>query len=348
MTAKITFYKEIANTIGLEEAVLLEHLKQEESLHGQVSMQQICSEISFWSNEKIFEVLTQLIKTGLINETIVDGVPHFSSKKHNKKILISNRDNWVPDKDVIDQINEYGIPEDFANLQIDDFKKLNQERNEKDINWGVKFLRFVIKKWRHKEVEDNKKMKTKPIDKNWVPDMDAKEILINSGINEDFIDNEVAEFVLYWTERKEESDIWNSKFIAHIRRQWGRLKDIKENDNSPSVMTSDWNPNSDFFDILEMTDIPKEFAENAKLEFIMYWKESGQSLNSWNSKFLQHVKFQWDRANKGQTPQLSKQIDKRIESSWEIQDSSSAKPSKKLDAETLQENFKKLKEKHQI
>ena len=348
MTSKITFSKEIANTIGLEEAVLLEHLKQEESLYGQVSMQQICSDISFWSNEKILEVLTQLIKTGLINETIVDGVPHFSSKKHNKKTPTSYRDKWVPDKDVIDQINEYGIPEDFANLQIDDFKKLNQERNEKDINWGVKFLRFVIKKWRHKEVEDNKKMKTKPIDKNWVPDMDAKEILINSGINEDFIDKEVPEFVLYWTERKEESDIWNSKFIAHIRRQWGRFKEIKENDNLPSVMTSDWSPNSDFFDILEMTEIPKEFAENAKLEFVMYWKESGQSLNSWNSKFLQHVKYQWERANKGQTPQLSEQIDRRIESSWEIEDKSHAKPSKKIDPETLQENFKKLKEKHQI
>ena len=290
------------------------------------------------------EVITQLIKTGLINETIVDGVPHFSSKKRNKKTPTSYRDKWVPDKDVIDQINEYGIPEDFANLQIDDFKKLNQERNEKDINWGVKFLRFVIKKWRHKEVEDNKKMKTKPIDKNWVPDMDAKEILINSGINEDFIDKEVPEFVLYWTERKEESDIWNSKFIAHIRRQWGRFKEIKENDNLPSVMTSDWSPNSDFFDVLEMTDIPKEFAENAKLEFVMYWKESGQALNSWNSKFLQHVKYKWERANKDSIPQLSKQIDKRIESSWEIQDNISAKPSKKLDAETLQENFKKLKE----
>jgi hypothetical protein len=348
MTSKITFYKEIANTIGLEEAVLLEHLKQEESLYGQVSIQQICSDVSFWSNEKILEILTQLTKTGLINKTIVDGVPHFSSKKYNKKNPTSYRDKWVPDKDIINQINEYGIPTDFANLQIDDFKKLNQERNENDINWGVRFLRFVIKKWRHKEVEDNKKMKTKPIDKNWVPDIDAKEILINSGINEDFIDKEVPEFVLYWTERKEESDIWNSKFIAHIRRQWGRFKDIKENDNSPSVMNSDWNPNSDFFDILEMTDIPKEFAENAKLEFVMYWKESGQSLNSWNSKFLQHVKYQWERTNKGQTPQLSKQIDKRIESSWEIQDSSSAKPSKKLDAETLQENFKKLKEKLQI
>ena len=182
MTSKITFSKEIANTIGLDEAVLLEHLKQEESLHDQVSMKQICSDISFWSNERILEVLTQLIKTGLINETIVDGIPHFSSKKYYNRTSTSNRDKWVPDKDVIEQINEYGIPEDFANLQIDDFKKLNQERNEKDINWGVKFLRFVIKKWRHKEVEDNKKMKTKPIDKNWVPDMDAKEILINSGI----------------------------------------------------------------------------------------------------------------------------------------------------------------------
>ena len=91
MTSKITFSKEIANTIGLDEAVLLEHLKQEESLHDKVSMQQICSDISFWSNERILEILTQLIKTGLINETIVDGIPHFSSKKHNKKTPTSYR-----------------------------------------------------------------------------------------------------------------------------------------------------------------------------------------------------------------------------------------------------------------
>ena len=100
MTSKITFSKEIANTIGLEEAVLLEHLKQEEKLQGQVSLQEICSDISFWSDERILEVLTQLTKTGLINETIVDGEPHFSSKKHNKKTPTNNRDKWVPDKDL--------------------------------------------------------------------------------------------------------------------------------------------------------------------------------------------------------------------------------------------------------
>ena len=182
--------------------------------------------------------------------------------------------------------------------------------------------------------------------RNWIPDEDAIEILIKSGINEDFIEKEIPEFILYWTERKEESDIWNSKFIAHIRRQWGRFKDVKESDDLPSKMTSEWMPNNDFFEILELTEIPREFAENAKPEFIMYWKETGQSLSSWNSKFLQHVKYKWEKTNKGQTPQLSEQIDRRIESSWKIQESirTQAQP----DNGIIQEKFKKLKEKHQI
>ena len=275
------------------------------------------------------------------------GSMHFIFKKTNQKIDLNKENKWIPDKEVLDQITEYGIPEDFANLQIDDFKKLSEEKNETSNNWGIKFLRFVIKKWRFKEAEDNKKKKTKPIAKDWAPDDDAIEILIKSGVNEEFINKEIAEFILYWSERKEESDIWNSKFIAHIRRQWGRFKDVKENDNLPSKMTSEWNPNQDFFDILELTEITKEFAENAKPEFIMYWKETGQSLTSWNSKFLQHVKFHWEKTNKGQTPQISQQIDRRIESSWKIQENNQSN-SKKLDTQTVQENLKRLKDKHQI
>ena len=36
---------------------------------------------------------------------------------------------------------------------------------------------------------------------------------------------------MYWSERNEESDVWNSKFIAHIRRRWGG-HEIKENDDT--------------------------------------------------------------------------------------------------------------------
>ena len=344
--SKISFSIEIANTIGLEEAILLEYIKENESL-DKISLKQINAHLGFWTESRTSDLLNKLIKRGLVMESNLGGTIYFSSRKPNQvsKPIIEN--TWMPEKEVFDQITEYGIPEDFAYLHIDDFKKLNEERNQKDKNWGVKFLRFVIKKWRHQEVEENKKKKMKPMEKTWLPDDDALEILIKSGINEDFIDKEIPEFILYWTERKEESDIWNSKFIAHIRRQWGRFKDVKENDDLPSKMTSEWRPNEDFFDILELTDIPREFAENTKPEFIMYWKETGQSLNSWNSKFLQHVKYNWEKTNKGQTPQLSDQIDRRIESSWKIEESS-LKRAPQPDNEMIQEKFKKLKEKHQI
>ena len=344
--SKITFSKEIASTLGLEEAILVEFLKSSKT-DKPVSFNQISQELNFWNKEKLTLLLENLLKVGLISNVMHQGSIHFIFKKTNQKIDLNKENKWIPDKEVLDQITEYGIPEDFANLQIDDFKKLSEEKNETSNNWGIKFLRFVIKKWRFKEAEDNKKKKTKPIAKDWAPDDDAIEILIKSGVNEDFIDREIAEFILYWSERKEESDIWNSKFIAHIRRQWGRFKDVKENDNLPSKMTSEWNPNQDFFDILELTEITKEFAENAKPEFIMYWKETGQSLTSWNSKFLQHVKFHWEKTNKGQTPQISQQIDRRIESSWKIQENNQSN-SKKLDTQTVQENLKRLKDKHQI
>jgi len=344
--SKITFSKEIASTLGLEEAILVEFLKSSKT-DKPVSFNQISQELNFWNKEKLTLLLENLLKVGLISNVMHQGSMHFIFKKTNQKIELNKENKWIPDKEVLDQITEYGIPEDFANLQIDDFKKLSEEKNETSNNWGIKFLRFVIKKWRFKEAEDNKKKKTKPIAKDWAPDDDAIEILIKSGVNEDFIDREIAEFILYWSERKEESDIWNSKFIAHIRRQWGRFKDVKENDNLPSKMTSEWNPNQDFFDILELTEITKEFAENAKPEFIMYWKETGQSLTSWNSKFLQHVKFHWEKTNKGQTPQISQQIDRRIESSWKIQENNQSN-SKKLDTQTVQENLKRLKDKHQI
>ena len=154
--SKISFSIEIANTIGLEEAILLEYIKENESL-DKISLKQINAHLGFWTESRTSDLLNKLIKRGLVMESNLGGTIYFSSRKPNQvsKPIIEN--TWMPEKEVFDQITEYGIPEDFANLHIDDFKKLNEERNQKDKNWGVKFLRFVIKKWRHQEVEENKK-----------------------------------------------------------------------------------------------------------------------------------------------------------------------------------------------
>jgi len=153
---------------------------------------------------------------------------------------------------------------------------------------------------------------------------------------------------LYWSERKEESDIWNSKFISHIRRQWGRLQGVNEKDDVPSKIDSKWLPNEDFYDVLTLTDIPKDFADSAIAEFILYWKETGQSHNSWNSKFLQHVKFQWQKYNQNQNAQGQNLMEKRIESSWNISEPVRNEKKNQKVSEQTKLNLKKLKEKHQI
>ena len=48
------------------------------------------------------------------------------------------------------------------------------------------------------------------IEKQWQPSPDAIEILGWASIG--LIDDAVAEFVLYWQERKEGQNTWNSKF----------------------------------------------------------------------------------------------------------------------------------------
>ena len=159
---------------------------------------------------------------------------------------------------------------------------------------------------------------------------------------------EVPEFVLYWSEKKEESDIWNSKFIAHIRRQWGRFQNVNEKDDLPFKIDSKWLPNEDFYDVLTLTNIPKEFADSTLSEFILYWKETGQSHNSWNSKFLQHVKFQWQKYNQNQNAQGQNLMDKRIESSWNISEPVKNHKKDQKVSEQMKLNFKKLREKHQI
>jgi len=47
------------------------------------------------------------------------------------------------------------------------------------------------------------------------------------------------------------------------------------------------------FDVLRLANIDMEFAKRQVAEFLLFWRESNQVYASWNTKFLQHVKFHW-------------------------------------------------------
>ena len=358
----LSFSKDAAKTLGLSEAVVLETIKTKIQSQNNlfIELDSVLEETIFWDEKKTISLISKLQLRGLVN--FDKDKKRISLVSSEKKLEDTNVDtesfgertesfmekNWEPDAALIDQASEYGISKSFVLSQLDDFIHLHREKSDTSYSWGVKFLRFVIKKWRSQEISDFKQLKRKPIDQSWQPDEEAIEILTKAGISKEFIKNEIPEFILYWSEKGDVSDTWNSKFIGQVRRQWAKTQHLIDNSELPEPISPDWKPNQDFYEVLALTEIDKTFADSVLNEFILYWKETGQAHNSWNSKFFQHVKYQWQRQQGFNQSQPLNDVDKRIRSSWEI------KPEEKIEnfelssKKQIKSKLEELRKKHQI
>ena len=162
------------------------------------------------------------------------------------------------------------------------------------------------------------------------------------------ISEEIPEFILYWSEKGEESDTWNSKFIAQVRRQWAKTQHLIDNSELPEPISPSWKPSQDFYEVLALTEIDRGFADSTLSEFILYWRETGQAHNSWNSKFIQHVKYQWQKQQGYNRTQPLKDIDQRIQSSWEIKPTEQNLTTEVSSKEKIRSKLEELKKKHLI
>jgi len=195
----------------------------------------------------------------------------------------------------------HNIPRQFALDQLEDFIFYWRERGETSHAWENKFRQHVISAWRHhqqNQVEPFRAPAKTTLDNSWRPSLDAMEIMERGGIDRDFIEQAIPEFILYWRERGAAPRELNSKFIQHIRIQWTRYTSSLEHSTEPKRISDHWLPTEDVFDILRMSHIDTEFAHTLLPEFIVYWKDSNQTHTSWNSKFLQHVKYHWAKRHK--------------------------------------------------
>ena len=359
----IEFSKEVAKTLGLSEAILLQTIKNLIFIKSQtdkdentgIRLEKILRETIFWEEEDVRSFLKSLELKGLVifeaNKQKIFLAPSKEKQKGvdnlKKRIDSTIGKSWQPDAYIIDQASEYGISNSFVLSQVEDFIHLHKEKDDSSYSWGIKFLRFVIKQWRNQEIQDYKKSKRKPMNQTWKPDKEALEILFKAGIDKEFIINEVPEFVLFWSEKGENSDTWNSKFIAQVRRQWAKAQHLIDNSESPKPIEAEWKPSEDFYDVLALTEIDRNFADSVLSEFILYWRETGQAHNSWNSKFIQHVKYQWQKHKGYNQSQPFSDIEQRVKSSWEI------KPKTPLTSELnskeeIQSKLEELKKKHLI
>jgi hypothetical protein len=217
---------------------------------------------------------------------------------------------WQPSPDCLARLQQHGIQTAFIWTQLDAFLLQGQEQGANRNDWNTRFFRFVKSQWvyaqndasRQQRQQEEEKERTSfriasdeatPISGNWRPSEDAMHILQRSGIELLFIEDAIPEFVLYWRERGDAVKTWNSKFIQHIRQQWARYSASMERSTLPLPITTNWQPSQDCYDILVMAHIDAEFARRKVAEFVLYWRDSGQVHNSWNSRFLQYVKQEW-------------------------------------------------------
>lgn len=202
--------------------------------------------------------------------------------------------NWQPDRESLEYLTRFhGVDRDFINSVLPEFIAHWRDSGETRVSWNSTFTAHVSKRWKKYRYQRAEEARTVQLPREWQPSEDAVQILHRSGIAENFIWDAVPEFVLYWQERGTYDRNWNSRFIEHVRRQWARYTNAMGGDTELTRISADWQPGDAVFDILHMANIDSAFARELIPEFVLYWTDSGQLQRSWNSKFLQHVKYQW-------------------------------------------------------
>ncbi|WP_300425905.1 DnaT-like ssDNA-binding domain-containing protein [uncultured Thalassolituus sp.] len=215
---------------------------------------------------------------------------------------------WQPAEDTLQRLEQHGVPRAFSCAQLDAFVLQGQEQGSNRNDWNTRFFRHVKNQWVYTQNDASRfrreqertafnpvQDEARPITGDWRPSPDAHQILSRAGIDPQFIDDAVPEFILYWSERGDVFKTWNSKFIQHVRQQWARYTAAVEHSPMPVRIDAQWQPAEDCYDILKMGHIPRDFASSLVPEFVLYWRDSNQVHNSWNSRFLQYVKQQWGK-----------------------------------------------------
>ena len=320
----------LAATIGLEETVLLQ-LLQECISHGNpiassgfdwitVSADKILHLAPFWAQTDVRRLSSSLHEKGLLllgggpftaNQDFRFAFNEGSSTQSASAMVRSNGvkaavpankphaaktigGSWQPSEDALRQLSQLGVTREFAHQQIPQFVSYWRERNVPRHSWESKYIKEVWRQWQQAETTNNRRRKEVSVTGDWRPSVDALDILVSKGgINTNFVEDAIPEFILYWRDRGELSSTWDSKFIQHVRRQWQFFTGMMEQDSMPRVIPANWKPKETVYDVLHMANISRPFAEKTIPEFVLYWQENGTPQSSWSTKFLQYVKRQW-------------------------------------------------------
>ena len=230
---KISFSEEVAETLGLESAVILDLYNK--NILNNNSYDDLFNAIkenaTYLSAETIKSSVDKLVKYKFIKVHGDDKEQNFSVRSASKNIESNSlSDNWMPSNETYEVIAMTKMPEEFVSLKLKEFKIYWIERGQKKNNWNMTFIDFIRREWA-KEKSSNKGFPY-TIDENWYPDEDVFDILNLSEITKDSALKYLREFNLYWKDKGAAFTTWNSKFIDHVKRRHIMNDNISKNEEN--------------------------------------------------------------------------------------------------------------------
>lgn len=128
---------------------------------------------------------------------------------------------WRPDQHTLTYLTGHGIEISFIEECIPEFVHKWIEKQAIYSEWGNLFAEHITQQWQFVQNGVSRNPHPQIISAQWQPSGDCLEILsVHSGIHQDFIQQQVAEFILYWRNRAQPMHSWDNIFLRHVKHQW--------------------------------------------------------------------------------------------------------------------------------
>lgn len=131
-----------------------------------------------------------------------------------------------------------------------------------------------------------------PISATWRPSDAVYELLAARGVSRDFADDQLPEFIIYWSERGAINHSWGAKFVKHCVRELVHSQTRAAREAKKPVefaVDQNWRPSNKAVNHLVSQGVPAQTIEDCVGTFVLYWSERGDVSSTWNSRFVEHV-----------------------------------------------------------
>jgi hypothetical protein len=256
---ELKFNREAAETLGLNNAILLEYISNID--FQKCKIQYLLKELNFWDENELMGSLIDLNVRGLIElDTEKKTVKLSKSKTETKlqtpkEIKKSNMpSDWNPSEEVHEILVRSGMEELFIRELIPEFVIYWSERPDVLISYNSKFIEHARLKWAQYSAEIDTRKSPTVIDNSWAPSDDCIDIIKMTGIDIEFAEKYLPEFILYWKEDGRAFTSWDIKFLDFIKKKWnydvenssnGRKEEFDFYDPYKETVGSENNSNGD-------------------------------------------------------------------------------------------------------